>query len=269
MWKSSLLLESWHWRRWWISMGTVAPLGASEVVASCSYDKTVRLWDAGGSRQHQLSSLAGHAAPVVQMAVGRGGMVATGDRGGSVIVWEVSQGGPAWRLKNIHKGHITAIAILHDVPGHGAPPLILTGGQDGTVRAWDPRQKNHVAKNTLHSNDKGRGAVGAIIGGSGAFGGLVITCGADKTLKLLDPRSGFCDTAAIALSDFPYSLSAVGNLALCGCGDGSLVVVDVERGEVLYGLGANRAAVRTLECSADTLLCSGDDGRAIVYRFGA
>lgn len=69
--------------------------------------------------------------------------------------------------------------------------------------------------------------------------------------------------------DFIYSLAAVGNLALTGGGDGSLLVHDVCSGQCLYGLGANRGAVRAAHASAQRLVCAGDDGGVVVYTFGA
>lgn len=71
----------------------------------------------------------------------------------------------------------------------------------------------------------------------------------------------------IQLTDFPYSLAAAGGLAFCGCGAGSLQVVDLEGGQVLYALGANKGAVRTIDVSDEVLLCGGDDGTVITYSF--
>jgi hypothetical protein len=95
----------------------------------------------------------------------------------------------------------------------------------------------------------------------------VVTSGADKTLQILDPRASYTRVHSLQLPDFPYSLSVQGGLALCGCGDGSCLVVEAGSGRVLYGLGAGRAAVRAIEACGDTLLCAGDDGTAVLYKF--
>jgi hypothetical protein len=100
-----------------------------------------------------------------------------------------------------------------------------------------------------------------------AAGGLVVTAGADKTLQVLEPRAGYSRMHSLQLPDFPYSLGVLGELALCGCGDGSCLVVDTGGGRVLYGLGANKGAVRAIEACGDALLCAGDDGAAVLYSF--
>ena len=55
---------------------------------------------------------------------------------------------------------------------------------------------------------------------------------------------------------------------LCsGGGDGMLLAHDLEQGKLLYGLGANQAAVRCIGTTPSKMVVSGDDGNAIVYEF--
>lgn len=52
-----------------------------QVVVSCSYDKTVKLWDVGGSRVKQVAVMTGHAGPVLELDVQQGAnSIATGMR---------------------------------------------------------------------------------------------------------------------------------------------------------------------------------------------
>ena len=51
---------------------------ASGLVASCSYDKTVRLWDVGG-RPGEVGRFDGHGAPVLEMDVNEGGQIISGE----------------------------------------------------------------------------------------------------------------------------------------------------------------------------------------------
>jgi WD40 repeat protein len=103
--------------------------------------------------------------------------------------------------------------------------------------------------------------------GSAAASYMAATCGADGTVRLLDARSTMGELAAIELTDFPYSFTAAGGLVLAGCGDGSLHVIDMATLQAQYALGANAAAVRTVDAARDKLVCSGDDGKALVYDF--
>jgi len=54
-----------------------------------------------------------------------------------------------------------------------------------------------------------------------------------------------------------------------GGGDGMLLVNDAASGQLLYGLGANRAAVRAAHATPNRLVCAGDDGHVLVYTFDA
>ena len=56
-------------------------------------------------------------------------------------------------------------------------------------------------------------------------------------------------------------------LALSGAGDGMLLCHDLVAGKCVYGLGANRGAVRCIHAAPDGLVAAGDDGNAIVYSF--
>ncbi|KAG2484442.1 hypothetical protein HYH03_016752 [Edaphochlamys debaryana] len=251
---------------------------ASGMVASASYDKTIRLWQLG-ARAHEAGCLQGHDAPVLEMQISADGRIASGDRSGHVLLWDTGAGGVSWRMRGAHQGHVTALAWF-EAEGAGGPfaggggggggemaGCFVTGGQDGCVRVWDPRKKTHVARVELHVNEQGRGAVGDIIAGGPATCGLVLTAGADGTVRSLDPRLGFALAATARLTDFPYSMTAAGGVGVVGCGDGSVHFVDVQTGDTLYALGANRAAVRCLEASGERLVTSGDDGNAVVYTF--
>jgi F-box/WD-40 domain protein 7 len=76
-------------------------------------------------------------------------------------------------------------------------------------------------------------------------------------------------------SDFIYSLACVGGLALSGSGNGILLAHNVASGEVLWGLGANEAAVRCIGVCAvgggakgrQVMLAAGDDGKCLLYDF--
>lgn len=95
----------------------------------------------------------------------------------------------------------------------------------------------------------------------------MVTAGADGTVKAFDTRSALLAVSQAKLTDFPYSMAVAGGLALCGCGDGSLLVIDITSGQIVYALGANKAAVRGVHASQTCLVCMGDDGSVCTYDF--
>jgi len=110
-----------------------------------------------------------------------------------------------------------------------------------------------------------RGAVG-FLKESPEDPNILVTGGADGTIKVLDRRSSFSVLHSFTEHmDFIYSLHLSGQLCFSGAGNGMLHVHDWRRGKLLYGLGANQAAVRAIATSASQLVAAGDDGGVIVY----
>ncbi|WIA41200.1 hypothetical protein OEZ86_004815 [Tetradesmus obliquus] len=246
------------------------------------YDKTVKVWDVSDSRAKQQAVLQGHTGPVLEMAVHpAGSCIVTGDRKGGLMCWDLEAGSSSWGVAAAHQGHITALAWSTAAAAAANTPeqhlarnssscCVISGGQDGVVRVWDGRTGSCSAEQAVHADKQGKGAVGNIVTGLGSSGNLVVTAGADMTLRILDAAQAYKPIHTVQLTDFPYSLTAAGaDIVLCGCGDGSVHVVDVEAGAELYALGAGRAAVRAMEVSPGTgmLVCAGDDGCVVCYEF--
>jgi WD40 repeat protein/serine/threonine protein kinase len=137
-------------------------------LATAAGDKTILLWDAGGSLVQTVEVpnvvtklrytpdgslltnggnlaylwqipatglpvsqiLAGHSDVVTALAVSDEGRFAlTGDKSGAIILWDLA------KLRPVHFffGHKGAVKDLALAPGLG---LALSGGEDGTVRLW-------------------------------------------------------------------------------------------------------------------------------------
>lgn len=202
--------------------GSVSKVLASadgSLALSASYDKTVRLWSTSSGKE--LIKLRAHRAPVMHLAWGAGGL-ASADRDGSVVAWDV-QTGDATHL-GAHGGHCTALAAAGGDGGSvgaaspsGAGPGLLSGGQDGVVRLWDVRQARSACETQVHT-----GAVNDIVAHRlPSSQALVVTSGADKRVLALDPRMSLQAVHVFQEHrDFVYSLACIGNLSVSGAGDG-------------------------------------------------
>ena len=135
------------------------------------------------------------------------------------------------------------------------------------MRLWDLRAASQAVETALH----GAGAVNELVHHRLPSGQpLVLSAGADGVVLALEPRKSLAALHRFAdHRDFVYSLKAIGGYVCSGGGDGMLLVHDLATGGVLYGLGANRAAVRAIHCEAGRLVAAGDDGTLIAYDFGA
>ncbi|GMF26227.1 unnamed protein product [Phytophthora lilii] len=252
------------------SVSCVLSVG-EDVVLSAGYDKMLRLWNVGrrvSNRQRDVGILKAGTAPILDVSlVSRDQLSAAvcGDRDGGVQVVDLQASKVVRKHANAHGGHTTSVlgSQQEDSAGH----CFFSGGQDGAIKVWDSRQKEAAFSLELHIDPRS--------GKAGAVGFLrepvedtnvLITGGADGVINVLDKRQsyGIVHTFTEHL-DFIYSLHVRSQLCFSGAGNGMLHVHDWKQGKLLYGLGANQAALRAVAASESQLIAAGDDGGVIVY----
>lgn len=228
------------------------------IAVSSAYDRTIKVWDC--NRRSCISTLKGHGSPVMSFAW-CGNVVMSGDRRGAVKTWDLETSACIGNFET-QGGQVGALGhILSDTMGH----LSFVGDQSGTLTVFDIRRSGTqpVFREVLHP--------GGVIGVAEAIPSLdkIVTAGADRRMLCLDTRM---DLAVVHEwkdhKDFIYSLKTFGKLVLSGGGNGWLLVHDAASGQCLYGLGANKAAVRCIAPTLSHVVCAGDDGTAVVYDYG-
>ncbi|KAF1808535.1 WD40 repeat-like protein [Eremomyces bilateralis CBS 781.70] len=146
-----------------------------KVIASGSYDETVRLWDAGSGAA--LQTLDGHSNAVSAVAFSPDGkVIASGSHDRTVRLWDAGSGAALQTLDG-HSRAVSAVAFSLD------GKVIASGSYDRTVRLWDAG--SGAALQTLDGHSH---AVSAV-----AFSpdGKVIASGShDETVRLWDAGSG-------------------------------------------------------------------------------
>lgn len=232
--------------------------GQGKLAISASYDRTLGVWDLKAKRS--VASCTGHNAPVLDF-VWWDNIVASGDRSGVVKLWDTNHIACTGTLKG-HKGHITAMLAVPD--GDGIP-TVVTGAQDGQLRVWDLRQKLNTHTMACHPG----GAVNDLGITLRRDVPLLVSTGADGRVMILEPRAGYRPLHEIGglTQDFLYSLLVLDNIAFVGDGRGQVTALDLDRGEKKYVLNAGENAIRCLGATSSSLICSGDDGNAVIFDF--
>ena len=140
--------------------GIVAlPAGGSNLLATGSWDHSVRVWDCvGGGVEldtYACNKVVSCLAAAPESAPGAGYLFATGHPDHLVRLWDsrtaagqtgrMSESGRPTALPVAHSGWVTAMA-WHPSRAH----MFASGSQDGTVQVWDTRSTKPLF--TLHSH---------------------------------------------------------------------------------------------------------------------
>ncbi|KAF1781917.1 hypothetical protein PC129_g7944 [Phytophthora cactorum] len=239
-----------------------------EMALSAGYDKMLRLWNVSrraSSSQREVSVVKAGTAPILDVSLlFEGQRAVCGDRDGGVQLIDLQTSKILRKHANAHGGHTTSVLGSHSEETAGC---FFSGGQDGAVKVWDSRQKGAAFLLELHIDPRSgkKGAVG-FLREPMEDANVLITAGADGVINVLDKRQLYGVVYSFTEHlDFIYSLHVRSQLCFSGAGNGMLHVHDWKTGKLLYGLGANQAAVRAIEASTNQLVAAGDDGGVIVY----
>ena len=187
------------------------------MLASASWDQTVRLWNVNTGRL--LHTLRGHTDAVNSVAFSPDGKtLVSASWDGTIRLWNPNNGklkrtltghkggvgyvafspdgrtlasGSAdqtvrlwntttWKLKSTLTGHTHVVDAVAFSPDDG---MLASGSRDKTIRLWNPRNGKHIKTLTGHTSDIVR-LMFSSDGATLASGGL------DKTVRLWNPNNG-------------------------------------------------------------------------------
>lgn len=254
--------------RIWTDDGTSRPLtGHADVVygsaflrngmvASASWDGTVRFWDL---RRNRAKTRTEHSAALWAFATSPDRrLVATGGEDRDIRVWS-EHGEPLSRLR----GHTATIYDLTFVDSR----RLLSASEDGTVRLWSA--DGNTPPRVLASHQNGAWTVAAASDGTLASGGgdglvrlympggatqtiltqhrgrvakvifspdsrALVSIGTDDTLMLCD-RQGTCETQRAFRTGFrTAAFSSDGRYLAAGTNDGTLILRKLDTDQVAF-----------------------------------
>ncbi|KAF4230403.1 hypothetical protein CNMCM6457_005979 [Aspergillus fumigatiaffinis] len=222
-----------------------------QLLASGSFDKTIKLWNASIGELRQ--TLEGHSGSVCSVVFSPDAqLLASGSYDKTIKLWDVSTG----ELRQTLEGHYALVRSLAFSPD---AQLLASGSYDKTIKLWDV--STGELRQTLEDHSDSVRSV--------AFspdGQLLATGSFDKTIKLWDVSTGELRQTLEGHSDSVRSVafSPDGQLLASGSDDKTIKLWDASTGELRQTLDGHSSLVSAVAFSPDgQLLASGSDDKTI------
>src|SRR6266516_1172171 len=252
----------------------LADAGNGQRLASCGVDCVVRVWDldtfARTSEVRLANPKQDHAQLTHATSAGRALIAIT--VGAEVHLWD-----PAANHDPVQLGQPTdQIWSLTTTMVHGEV-RIAGGGNDGTIRLWDPRTGALAAE----PFEDYHGEVWALAPAEISGRWQIVAGGAEGSLLLLDPQTRHGETVLAGSTGTVWALSAVTVddkvLLASGGVEGSVRITEISTDTDVRTLAGHRSTVRALTTvpatggSAALIASGGADGTVRLWdaRLGA
>jgi WD40 repeat protein len=147
----------------------------SKLLASGSYDDTIKIWDTATGTLQQ--TLEGHSGSVNSVAFSHDSkLLASGSYDDTIKIWDAATGTLQQTLKG-HTGSVNSVAFSHD------SKLLASGSYDDTIKIWD------AATGTLQQTLEGRS--GWVRSVAFSHDSKLLASGSeDATIKIWDAATG-------------------------------------------------------------------------------
>ncbi|KAH6625330.1 HET-R [Boeremia exigua] len=220
----------------------------SSKLASASWDRTVKVWDASSGAC--LQTLEGHSDGVTSVAFSHdSSKLASASWDRTVKVWDASSGACLQTLEG-HSSHVSSVAFSHD------SSKLASASWDRTVKVWDA--SSGACLQTLEGHSSHVSSVAFSHDSS-----KLASVSGDWTVKVWDASSGAClqtlegHSSTVTSVAFSHDSSKLASVS----GDWTVKVWDASSGACLQTLEGHSSIVRSVAFSHDSskLASASDD----------
>ncbi|HEX3658586.1 MAG TPA: protein kinase [Pirellulales bacterium] len=207
-------------------------------LASASYDKTVKVWDAATGQE--MLTLKGHTLPVYSVAFSPDGQrLASASRDKSIKVWDAATGQETLSLKG-HTGWVWGVAFSPD------GRRVASASLDKTVKVWDAT----TGQETLTLKGHTGGVWGAVFSPDGR---RLASASEDQTVKVWDAVTG---QETLTLKGHLHGIGSVAfspdGLRLASASFATVKVWDAATGQEMLTLKGHTLPVYSVAFSPDS-----------------
>lgn len=245
----------------WVSSLAISPNG--QILASGSFDKTIKLWQI--STGEQLQTLSDHSEGILSIAMSQDGQtLISGSFDQTIKLWHLGRGELIDTLTG-HTSSVRSLAISHD------GQTLISGSFDETIKLWNLERREFLSNLTEKA-----GKVTAIA--LTPDGQTVTSAGEDGTISLWQLGSDSVEGASNLPKILKGNLSPVCSLAIspngqiiaAGCSDGKVKLWQLGTPELRAVFAGHSEKVMSLVFGYDgrTLISGSGDGTTRIWSLG-